>query len=514
VRRADQIALVRGREGRAVAGEEPDLGPGPGILGVEEEPVVVEDGGGKRRSQADDRTVGAVADRMSDAEALMWTLEKDPHLSSTFANLTLLDRAPDVDALRSRLELATVRVPRLRRRVVAGLGRMAPPEWRPADVDLDWHVRRVALPAPGTERDLLDLTATLAAEPFDRTRPLWRFTVVEGLEGGRAAFVQQLHHTVSDGEGAVRISAEVLDFEREAPPPEAVELPPAAVDAGDGFLGVAKDSFGHLGRRSFGIARRTAGGSVELLRHPGKLSGLGQRTGVTARSVVRQVAVADPARSPLWTERTLRRRLDVLRVPLDDVRRTAKALGGSVNDVFVTAVAGGAGDYHRARGVEVDELRMAMPISTRDDRSAGGNAFMPTRSLVSTVADPRARFAAITERLAVTKTEPALRLVQSVAGITNLLPTSVLVRAARQQVETVDFTTSNVRGAPFDLYIAGAHIEANYPLGPLAGTAFNATLLSVAGSLDIGVHSDTGAVEDGAALRDAISASFDELLSL
>ena len=91
---------------------------------------------------------------------------------------------------------------------------------------------------------------------------------------------------------------------------------------------------------------------------------------------------------------------------------------------------------------------------------------------------------------------------------------SVLVRTARQQVETVDFTTSNVRGAPFDLYIAGAHIDANYPLGPVAGTAFNATTLSVAGSLDLGVHTDTAAVDDPGALRDAIQESFDELLSI
>jgi hypothetical protein len=81
-------------------------------------------------------------------------------------------------------------------------------------------------------------------------------------------------------------------------------------------------------------------------------------------------------------------------------------------------------------------------------------------------------------------------------------------------VQSVDFTTSNVRGAPFDLYIAGARIDANFPLGPLAGTAFNATLLSVAGSLDIGIHVDAGAVEDAEALRDAIELSFAELLSI
>jgi WS/DGAT/MGAT family acyltransferase len=458
-----------------------------------------------------------MADRMSDVEALMWTVEKDPHLSSTFANLTVLDRSPNIDDLRRRLARATTRVPRLGQRVVGGLGRLAPPEWRRAEVDLAWHVRRLALPAPGSERQLLDLAATLAAEPFDRARPLWRFTIVEGLAGGRAAMVQQIHHAITDGEGGVRMSVEFLDVERDAPQPSDDDLEPLADDeppVADDLLATTLETVGHIGRRSLGIAQRTAVESVGLLRHPDRALGLAKAARATAGSVARQVTITDQSRSPLWTERTLRRRLDVLRVPLDDVRRAAKALGGSVNDVFVTAVAGGAGVYHRDRGYDVDELRMAMPVSTREKGSRTGNAFTPTRSLVSTIAEPRARFDAIRDRLAATRTEPAIRLVQAVAGITNLLPTSVLVRAARQQVQTVDFTTSNVRGAPFDLYIAGAHIDANYPLGPIAGTAFNATLLSVAGSLDIGVHTDAGAVDDGEALRDAIQSSFEEVLAL
>ena len=450
---------------------------------------------------------------MSDLEALMWTLEKDPHLSSAFANVTVLDRPPDVARLRRRMERALAVVPRLRQRVAPGLGRLAPPEWRDdPGLDLDWHVRTVALPSPGTERQLFDLAATETAQPFDRARPLWRFTVVEGLEGGRGAMLQQIHHTITDGEGGVRMSVEFLDFERDAPEPVPVDAPVLERAGADDLLGTAAATVGHIARRALGVGRRSVVEGFELARHPDKAVALAIGAGRAARSLARQVAVTDHARSPLWTERTLRRRLDVLRVPLDDVRRAAKELGGSVNDLFVAAVAGGAGDYHRARGHDIGELRMAMPISTREGKAPTGNAFAPSRTLVSTVADPQLRFEQIRERLAVTKSEPALRLVQSIAGITNLLPTSVLVRTARQQVETVDFTTSNVRGAPFDLFIAGARIEANYPLGPVAGTAFNATLLSVAGSLDIGIHSDAGAVEYPAALRDAIAASFDELL--
>ncbi len=156
---------------------------------------------------------------------------------------------------------------------------------------------------------------------------------------------------------------------------------------------------------------------------------------------------------------------------------------------------------------------MAMPVSTRQKGQRTGNAFTPTRTLVPVGGDPAARFAEIRERLSATKGERSLNLAASLAGVARLLPTSVLVRAARNQVETVDFTTSNVRGAPFDLFIAGARIDANYPLGPVAGTAFNATVLSVAGSLDIGLHVDTGAIDDPVALRDAIADAAAELLS-
>lgn len=452
---------------------------------------------------------------MSDLEALLWVLENDPHLSATFANLTALDQPLDIVRLRSRMARALPMIPRLRQRVVPGLGRLSPPEWRSdREIDLDWHVRRVRLPAPGTKRALLDLAAELAADPFDRSRPLWRFTVIEGLEGGRAAMVQQIHHALTDGEGMVRMSLEFLDFDREAPEPAPVEASAPEDPPADDLLTAAAGALGHLAWRGLDIVSRTVGQSAELLRHPERLAQLAETSGETALAVARQAVVTDHARSPLWSRRTLARRLDVLRVPLGDVQRAAKALGGSVNDLFVAAVAGGAGTYHRDRGHDIGELRMAMPVSTREGETAAGNAFAVTRTLVSTAADPRERFEAIRASLAITKAGPTPRLMQSAAGITNLLPASLVVRAARQQAETVDFTTSNVRGAPVDTFIAGARIEANYPLGPVAGTAFNATMVSGPGSLDIGVNSDSGAVEDPAALRDAIAAGFDELLDL
>jgi hypothetical protein len=93
------------------------------------------------------------------------------------------------------------------------------------------------------------------------------------------------------------------------------------------------------------------------------------------------------------------------------------------------------------------------------------------------------------------------------------LPNPLLVRLARQQVETVDFAASNLRGAPVDLWIAGAHILSNHPMGPTGGTAFNATLLSYKSSMDIGVNSDDAAVDDPALLRDCIAASLAEVVA-
>lgn len=451
---------------------------------------------------------------MSDVEALMWTLEKDPHLSASFANVTVFDRPPDVDRLRRRMARALHLVPRLRQRVVPGLGRLAPPEWADdPDVDLDFHVRRIALPPPGSERQLLDLAALVAADPFDRTRPLWEFVVVEGLEGGRAAMVQKLHHTVTDGEGGVRMSEQFVDLAADAPdpPPVDADVQPAPERT---VVGVAADALGHGVRRSLGAGRRAVAELVESARTPGRLVATVGAVAEAATSLARQVVVTERARSPLWTERSLRRRVEVLRVPLDDARRASKALGGSINDFFVAGAAGAAGAYHRAFGADVDQLRISMPVSTRNDRSAGGNAFTPSRLLVPAgIADPVERFTAVRERLSVAKGERALDLAEGLAGVVAVLPTSVLVRAARNQVETVDFTVSNVRGAPFDLYIAGARIEANYPIGPLAGTAFNLTLLSSGGNLDMAAHVDTVAVADPELLRRCLVDAFDELVA-
>ena len=448
----------------------------------------------------------------------MWYLDKEPALRSTFSNLTILDRPPDIARLRARLAKAVQLVPRLRQRVVSPPVRLAPPEW--ADdpgFDLDYHVRRLAVAAPGTDRQLFDLAALLGEDPLDRARPLWQFTVIEGLRGGRAALFQKMHHTFTDGEGGMRLSLMFLDIE-----PDADEA--ARSDAlGDdpepegpsGPLDVLRDTIVHRAQRRVRRSRQLVTTAAGAATHPMRIPALAEGAVGGARSLVRQALITEAARSPVWTGRSLRRRLDVLSVPLDEAKRAAKAMGGTVNDLFVAGVAGGAGAYHRAKGAPVDELRMAMPVSTRKEGATGQNAFTPTRVLVPAgEADPMARFEEVRRRLGSTKSEPAVGLAEDLAGVLGLLPTSVLVRFAQQQAQTVDFATSNVRGSPVELYIAGAQILANYAMGPTAGTAFNVTLLSYRGSLDMGVHIDTAAVDDPDLLVRCLENAFAELLDL
>jgi diacylglycerol O-acyltransferase / wax synthase len=381
-----------------------------------------------------------------------------------------------------------------------------PPAWIDDDrFDLDHHVLRRAAPAPGDDRAVLDLAAQLVQEDFDPDRPLWQYIVVEGMAGGRAALLAKMHHTITDGVGGVRLSAMFIDLERN-PKPRTGDAPPPSEEAeGDADRGGLIDLVGDAVRRPIDIGRSVVAGTIDGLRKPVE----------TAQSLGRQIIVTDKARSPLWRgEASLERRFEVMSFDLDRAKAAAAKLGGTLNDLYVTGIAGGAGAYHRSRGHDVDELRMSMPVSTRKDRSAGGNAFAPTRVLVPCGAmDPSARFAEVARRLNEVKAERSLGLASSLAGLLTTLPTPLLVRLARNQVETVDFATSNVRGAPFELFIAGARVEANHPMGPTAGTAFNATLLSYLGRIDVGVNIDTGAVPDPEALRDCLEGGVNEVIA-
>ena len=450
--------------------------------------------------------------KMSDAEGLMWRLEKDPHLSSAFAAVTILDRPPDFDRLLARMERAVHVVERLGQRVQPMPANLSAPTWvDDANFDLHFHVRHIALPKPGTMRQLLDLACLIVCDPFDRTRPLWQFVVVDGLRGGKSALIEKLHHTITDGEGSVKLSLQFLDFERDAadPPPidpaEAENREPTSSDSSGDLL---RDLLAGSLRMPLGLLRQIK----DLLSDPTGIPEAGSAAADTVRGVMSQLNDTEQARSPLWTQRSLKRRMEVLRVPFEETKEAAKRLGGTLNTAFLTAAAEAAGRYHEQMGAPVEELRASMAISTRSEGS-GSNAFSLARMLVPT-SDMTIgeRFTWIQAAAGAARESNATASLETLAAVASTLPTSLITRLARQQAQTVDFATSNVRGAPVPLYLAGAEMLENYAIGPLAGVAFNLTLLSYNHNLDMGVNIDSAAVTEPEVLRKCLEKAFADLM--
>jgi WS/DGAT/MGAT family acyltransferase len=451
--------------------------------------------------------------KMSDAEGLMWRLEKDPHLSSTFATVSILDRPPDFDLFRQRMERAAMVIPRLRQVARTVPGNLAPPTWiDDSDFDIDRHVRRVALPTPADERTLLDFATIITADPFDRVRPLWQFTVVEGLRGGRAALIQKMHHTIADGESGVQLSLEFFDFERDAippPMPDPETIDSADVDADEAAAEVVRDLLAATLRLPIGIVRQMR----ELLDDPGQIPDASAAAADTLRGILGQLGDTDGARSPLWTQRSLGRHLEVASAPFQPTKDAAKALGGTLNTAFLTIATDAVSRYHIELGGPVEELRASMAISTRTNES-GANAFSLVRMLVPTGEMPiDERFRAIQETVDDAVESSRSASLDAVAAFASTLPTSVVTRLARQQAHTVDFATSNVKGSPLPVYVAGAKLLSNYAIGPLSGVAFNLTLLSYLGRLDMGLNTDTAAVSEPGLLSRFIADAVDELVA-
>ena len=277
------------------------------------------------------------------------------------------------------------------------------------------------------------------------------------------------------------------------------------VDATEALRGAMSDSM----RMPLAVLRQVR----DVLSDPSLIGTIGSSTSATVKGLIAQLSETDSARSPLWTTRSLRRRLETTRVSYYDMRGAAKALGGTLNTSFITAAAHAAGAYHRQLGAPVESLRSSMAISTRTSES-GGNAFTLARMLVPTADMPiEERFAAVNEILNAARSGAASSSLEAIATVSSMVPTSVITRLARSQAETVDFATSNVRGAGVPLYVAGAKLLENYPVGPLGGVAFNVTLMSYMGSLDVGINIDEAAVESPSLLRDSLVESFAELAS-
>ncbi len=448
---------------------------------------------------------------LSQNDTIMWMVEADPLLRSTIMGVVILDGPPDWEVLVERVEHVTHQVPALREKVVAVPLHPTTLRWvHDHDFDLRYHLRHIRMPEHSGVQDVLDWARTEAMSGFDAARPLWEFTVVDGLDRDRSALVMKAHHVVTDGIGAVQLAAHLFDFE---PDPPRHEPPPHEAFHHATSATLLRDVVLHDVAGALEFTRHQLGSMVPNLlhavRHPQHAAG---EVVETARSVGRLIAPATTPRSPVMVGRMLSSNYRVLEVSVDGLRAASKAAGGRLNDGFLAGITAGLDRYHAHHGHSVDELRVAMPISQRgEEHHEGGNHVSVMRFTVPVVAeDATARIAALHAVVEKVRGERSLDHTETVAGFLNLMPRGVV----GAMLKGVDFLASNVPGVPVPMWLVGRRVERFFPFGPTAGSAVNITLMSYDGTCCIGVNTDAAAVPDPDVLVDCLRAGFAEVCHL
>jgi diacylglycerol O-acyltransferase len=347
-------------------------------------------------------------------------------------------------------------------------------------------------------------------EDFDRARPLWKITLIEGLSDGGAAVLCTFHHALTDGVGGVKIAMTLFGLSELPEKDDASATPdvPRQSLVGD-YRDAARYSVGLVGDAVAGVLTTVPRLVYNGVRRP--VETLNSAAGL-ATSVYRTVRPVNETGSSLMKDRTLSRRLDVLEVPMDQLRDAAHRCGGALNDAFVAGVAGGLRRYHEKHDVSVGALHLSMPISLRVKGDApGGNRITLMRFDVPVgLADPAQRIRQIRERTENVRHEKSLPYTQLIAGFLNRMPRWYMGSILRH----VDFLASDVPGIPMPVSLGGAQVRMQYAFGPTIGAAVNVTLLTYVDTCALGIDVDTGAIPDYDLLRDCLQAGFNEVLAL
>jgi diacylglycerol O-acyltransferase len=461
--------------------------------------------------------------RMAATDALFWYAEEAlPELRPIIAGLNLLEGVPDRGAAEAVLDRALAAVPRLRQRVVEVPGGFALPEWTD-DVHFDrsYHVRHVSLPAPGSGRALLDLSATLLATPLDRQRPLWEAYWIDGREGGGSAFFLKVHHSVVDGVGSIALldalTAEQRGGQHSAAAPRRKRLapPPAPAEASRSrALAALRDQA--LG--SVRLAWRAARAPARALLEPGEALADLRRRGRGLGGMLADLQ-AKPTVDPLVVPGSgLSRRLDVAELPLARLRAVGRPLDATVNDVVLTALAGALRAYHRGRGVHADELSCMVPMNLRGrgEHDALGNRVGMFR-IALPVGESKAerRLARVVTQTRAAKSDRRAAAAPLVVDVLTLLPSWAMAWLGRRAVGRVNVACTNVPGVAEPRWIAGVRIESIFPFASVVqGTPLVMALLSYAGTMEVGIDTDPEAIPDPEHIAQLFLTAVEELAAL
>jgi diacylglycerol O-acyltransferase / wax synthase len=385
------------------------------------------------------------------------------------------------------------------------------------DFDLDFHIRELALPRPGSDEQLAEQVARIVSRPLDRSRPLWELYVIHGLKSRHVALLSKIHHAVVDGLSGAEIMGLLLDLTpegRELPTPE-----PWGADERPGDLGMLARGIAGLPRYPLRVLRALPSTIPNVEEVPaifGAIPGsdlVGQAARGVQRLVERDGRIPDHRR--LVAPRTSfngrispHRRFAFGKLRLDDVKAVKNARECTVNDVVVSVCAGAV----RRWLVEHDELPddplvAQIPVSVRTDAQHGtfGNRIMlMSAPLFTNEADPVKRLARTHEALVDMKERHRALPASLLQDANHFIPPAVFSRAARLTFRLSssgrpawNLVISNVPGPQSPLYCAGARMVANHPVSVITdGMGLNITVMSLCGHLDFGIVADRDQMPD------------------
>jgi diacylglycerol O-acyltransferase len=382
------------------------------------------------------------------------------------------------------------------------------------DFDIEYHVRRAALPPPGGARELADFLAEQSSRPLDRSRPLWEMVFIEGLEGGHVAMFSKTHHAAIDGVSGMELSVAMMDLEPN----------PAPIDAPEPWKPERVPSDVEL----------VTYAAASLLRQPMKMARLGVRSGRSLLSLGRRRREPNltPPPAPFAAPRTSlngaitpHRKYAFTQMPLDELKAVKNALGGTVNDVVLAVCAGALRRYFVSRNEALSAPLVALvPISVRTEEQQGALGNQVSSMLVSLatdVADPVERLHTISEGTRGAKERQNAIGADTLQNWVEFAAPAVAARAARlySRMKLADrhrpiynLTISNVPGPPFPLYSGGAQLLATYPMGPInEGAGLNITVTSYLAQMFFGFHACRESVGDVWGVARGADESLDEL---
>ena len=452
-----------------------------------------------------------MADRLSPLDASFLFME-EPTTAMHVGGLMTFDDTPGFDADRFVAQIGErlASVPRYRQKIREVPVHLGLPVWvDDPGFELDYHVRRSALPAPGSDAQLRELVGRLMSRQLDRARPLWEIYLVEGLSDDRFAIVTKIHHALVDGLSSIDVGTVLLDVTptpRESP---ADDWRPAPEPSG---LALAADAV------------------QEQLLRPQLVFGTAQRALLDVRSVVRtggailaaarsasRPAPANPLNAPIGKQR----RYGTSAGPLDDYKAIRKEHGGTVNDVVLAVVTGALRRWMTTRGEPVratTTVRAMVPVSVRarSDGRLGNQISAYFVDLPVGEPDPVARLEAVTAAMSGHKSSGQAIGASALIGLVGLATPTLHSMSARltssMSSRVFNVVVTNVPGPQFPLYAMGARMRDMYPVVPLAkGQAVSIGITSYDGGIFYGLNADRDAMGDVDVLADAIGASLDEL---